>query len=158
MQGDDDTCGVAQPAFICRHKVGFAHCDPAGIVFYPRYFEMVNATVEEWFETGLGFGFAQLHGPMQAAVPTVSLKVDFKQPSRLGDILVFSLFVERVGRSSLDLRIDVNGRADPAGQSRLTVTLTLVFTQKGVTGSAPWPEDLRAKLESKITIQDHHDT
>ncbi|OKH86410.1 hypothetical protein LF95_22635 [Thalassospira sp. TSL5-1] len=146
------------PAFICRHKVGFAHCDPAGIVFYPRYFEMVNATVEEWFETGLGCGFAQLHGPMQAAVPTVSLKVDFKRPSRLGDVLMFALFVGRVGRSSLDLQIEMTGENDPAGQSRLTATLTLVFTQKGITGATPWPENLRAKLESKITRQDHHDT
>ena len=29
--------------------VRFQHCDPAGIVFYPRYLEMINQTVEEWF-------------------------------------------------------------------------------------------------------------
>ena len=35
-------------------EVGFRHCDPAGIVFYPRYAEMVNDTVEHWFKHGLG--------------------------------------------------------------------------------------------------------
>ena len=34
-----------------------AHTDPAGIVFYPRYFEMINAQVEDWFTGPLGCDF-----------------------------------------------------------------------------------------------------
>ena len=34
-------------AFVFPQKVRFQHCDPAGIVFYPRYFEMLNTTIEE---------------------------------------------------------------------------------------------------------------
>ncbi|MCO5127369.1 MAG: hypothetical protein M9957_08845 [Rhodobacteraceae bacterium] len=30
-------------------RVGFNHCDPAGIVFYPRYFEMANTVCESFF-------------------------------------------------------------------------------------------------------------
>ena len=37
-------------AFTVTQRVRFQHCDPAGIVFYPRYFEMLNATIEEWFD------------------------------------------------------------------------------------------------------------
>src|SRR5260370_493059 len=37
-------------AFVSQVQVLFRHCDPAGIVFYPRYFEMVNDLVEEWFD------------------------------------------------------------------------------------------------------------
>ena len=33
--------------------VQFAHCDPAGIVFYARYFEIINEVVEDWFEDAL---------------------------------------------------------------------------------------------------------
>ena len=40
-------------AFTYPHKVLFRHCDPAGIVFYPRYFEMMNDTVEAFFGTAL---------------------------------------------------------------------------------------------------------
>ncbi|PKR51808.1 acyl-CoA thioesterase [Thalassospira marina] len=153
-----------KPAFICLHKVGFAHCDPAGIVFYPRYFEMVNATVEEWFEARLGFGFARIHGAMEAAVPTASINVDFMQPSRLGEVLHFHLYVTRLGRSSLDVHIRAGGgdaAADApltAATTRFQMNATLVFTKKGVTGSAPWPDDLRAALEREITKQDQHDT
>ena len=30
--------------FSHEQRVRFGHCDPAGIVFYPRYFEMINLT------------------------------------------------------------------------------------------------------------------
>ena len=29
--------------------VRFEHCDAAGIIFYPRFFALVNETVEDWF-------------------------------------------------------------------------------------------------------------
>ena len=35
--------------FATEILVRFQHCDPAGIVFYPRYFEMISQSVEEWF-------------------------------------------------------------------------------------------------------------
>ena len=37
--------------------VRFGHCDPATFVFYPRYFEMINSFVEDWFEDGLEASF-----------------------------------------------------------------------------------------------------
>ncbi|KAF5290196.1 hypothetical protein FQR65_LT20676 [Abscondita terminalis] len=46
-------------------EIGFRHCDPAGIVFYPRYAEMINDTVEHWFKHGLGMDFDCLHRPRQ---------------------------------------------------------------------------------------------
>ena len=42
-------------------RIEFNHCDPAGIVFYPRYVEMLNDVVEHWFQHALGCSFAQLH-------------------------------------------------------------------------------------------------
>ena len=36
-------------AFTYEEKVLFRHCDPAGIVFFPRYFEMINDCVEYFF-------------------------------------------------------------------------------------------------------------
>jgi len=147
-----------RPVFCCRHKVGFAHCDPAGIVFYPRYFEMVNATVEEWFETALDFSFAKIHGDMVAAVPIAAINIDFRHPSRLGDVLEFRLYVTRLGRSSIDLQITAAPADAPDGTDRFTMTSTLVFTRKDIAGSAPWPADLRTALQHHINKQDQHDT
>jgi hypothetical protein len=62
----------------------FAHCDPAGIVFYPRYIEMLNAVVEDWFAEELGFSFQEIL-KSNLGIPTVHLNADFISPGRLGD-------------------------------------------------------------------------
>ncbi len=126
---------------VYRHEqpVMFQHCDPAGIVFYPRYFEMLNATVETWFEA-LGFPFARILGPMALGVPTVATAATFHAPSRLGERLGFALEVERVGRTSLALALG----ADCAGERRLSATATLVCVAAGSGRPVPWPDPLRA--------------
>jgi 4-hydroxybenzoyl-CoA thioesterase len=132
--------------FTLQQKVRFQHCDPAGIVFYPRYFEMVTATVEEWFAQRLGVPFETLHGPLGAAVPTASLRIDFHAPSRLGDVLEFRLRPIRIGRSSVGLSIEAHCGAE----RRLTMESTLVFTREGASKPHSWPEDLRARISRDL--------
>ena len=51
-----------------RHiRIEFNHCDPAGIVFYPRYFEMTNSVVENFFADVVGV-YDVLGGSPDAAV------------------------------------------------------------------------------------------
>jgi 4-hydroxybenzoyl-CoA thioesterase len=132
--------------FTLQQKVRFQHCDPAGIVFYPRYFEMINATVEEWFAQRLGVPFETLHGSLGAAVPTVSLTVEFHAPSRHGDILEFRLRPTRIGRSSVGLSIE----AYCGAEKRVSMESTLVFTSKGASNPDSWPENLRARISQEL--------
>ena len=39
-------------------RIRFAHCDPAGIVFFPQYLVMVNNLVEDWVTDALGVPYA----------------------------------------------------------------------------------------------------
>ena len=114
-------------------KVRFQHCDPAGIVFFPRYFEMTNQVVEDWFEDALQLSFQELHSQMRVGVPTVRMECDFNRPSRIGDELAFSLWVEQLGNSSFTLRIT----AYHEGELRLSARPTLAYVQLG--------KDVRAK-------------
>lgn len=134
---------MAEAAFRTQAKVLFQHCDPAGIVFYPRYFEMINAVIEEWFEAGLGVSFADLVGPRRAGVPTARIEATFHAPSRLGDLLDFALEVTRLGGASLDIAV----RASAGGEARLTCTATLVHVDRDSLRAVRWPDDLRARLD-----------
>jgi 4-hydroxybenzoyl-CoA thioesterase len=138
--------------FTLQQKVRFQHCDPAGIVFYPRYFEMVTAVVEEWFAQRLGVPFETLHGPLGAAVPTASISVDFHAPSRLGDVLEFRLRPTRIGRSSVGLAIEAHCGAE----RRLSMESTLVFTKEGASKPDAWPENIRARISQGLggTVKD----
>jgi 4-hydroxybenzoyl-CoA thioesterase len=141
--------------FTLRQKVYFQHCDPAGIVFYPRYFEMINSIIEEWFAQRLGAPFETLHA--SAAVPTVAIKIEFHAPSKLGDILEFRLRPTRIGRSSVDLAIEAHCGAE----KKISLTSTLVFTGKGSNGSKSWPADIRTRIARELNelvtddAQDH---
>jgi 4-hydroxybenzoyl-CoA thioesterase len=128
--------------FQYQQKVLFQHCDPAGIVFYPRYYEMLNACVETWFDTQLNYSFTYMHGPAGGGVPTVRHSADFHAPSRHGDDLGFGLRIIRVGKSSIDLVIKVTC----AGQLRVHFETRLVFIHQDSGRSEPWPADLRQKL------------
>lgn len=127
--------------FTCRQPVMFQHCDPAGIMFYPRYFEMLNAVTETWFAERLGVSFADLVGPRGAGVPTARIEAEFLRPSRLGEVLRFGVRATRLGRSSADLAFEAHG---PEGL-RLRARSVLVHVD-AAGRAAPWPDDLRAAL------------
>lgn len=119
--------------FTRKQTIRFKHCDPAGIVFYPRYFEIINDTVEDYFGAVLSYPF---HRMMPAnGVPTVAIQTQFHAPSRHGDSLDITLHLKRVGRTSVTLQ----QIAKCAEELRFDAELTLVHVDE--TGaSTPWPE------------------
>jgi len=129
--------------FEAEVLVRWAHTDPAGIVFYPRYFEMINALVEDWFAGPLGCDFDTLHGELGIGVPTVSIECEFARPSRLGDSLVFGLVVERIGKGSFTLRIAANDRN---GEQRMKARLVLACIDLETGRARPIPEEIRSRM------------
>ena len=85
--------------FTKQEKIRFKHIDYAGIVFYPRFLEMLNDLVEDWFEEALDRPFSKMHETN--GIPTVDLKIQFKKPARLGEILTKKLWVIELKTSSL---------------------------------------------------------
>lgn len=126
-------------AFTHHVTVEFQHCDPAGIVFYPRYFEMISATVERFFTDGLRDSFARMHLIDRVGVPTAHIEVDFRSPSRLEDRLALTLEVERIGQSSLALRTTCRC----GGDLRFEARSTLVNFDFNASRSRPWSEAQR---------------
>ncbi|MCE0505826.1 MULTISPECIES: acyl-CoA thioesterase [unclassified Roseivivax] len=131
-------------AFEHRIPVMFQHCDPAGIVFYPRYFEMINATVETFFAEAVGWSFGQMHVAERVGVPAGKMETDFHAPSRLGDVLDWRLTVQRIGGASLDLEIAASAEGEP----RLTARVTLILVDLDHMTSRRWPEPRRSILET----------
>jgi 4-hydroxybenzoyl-CoA thioesterase len=85
--------------FTKTEKIRFQHIDYAGIVFYPRYLEMLNTLVEDFFEEALDLPFNKMHET--GGIPTVDLKIQFKKPARLGEILTKYFWIKTIGKSSL---------------------------------------------------------
>lgn len=128
--------------YVSRQLVRFAHVDAAGIVFYPRYFEMLNAAVEDYFSDVVGVDFAVMHMERALGVPTVRIDAEFIAPSRLMDELDFVLDVRRTGRTSAAIGVEVRCGADV----RLRIEVVLVCMDLKSGRPVVWPEDMRPDL------------
>ncbi len=132
--------------FRTRLPLRFAHCDPAGIAYYPRYFELCDAAIEDWTAEVLGVSRREMHFAQGLGMPTVTLSADFAIPSRLGDLLDFTVRVTRVGRSSVDLKVDI----DCGDERRFCVRYTQVLTDLARGKSHPWPPELLERLTKDL--------
>ncbi|HEX4885702.1 MAG TPA: thioesterase family protein [Casimicrobiaceae bacterium] len=126
---------------VVKH-VRFSHCDPAGIVFYPRYFEILHEAKEDWLREAVGMPLRELIGVRHRGLPIVRLETEFAAPSRLGDALDIAVAVARIGGASLHLDYE----ATCAGERRLSARTVVVHIRMDDGRPEPFDDDLRARL------------
>ncbi len=86
-------------------RIVWGDCDPAGIVFYPRYFEMFDASTTALFERALGmtkYEFVKAYDTV--GYPMVDTRARFLLPTRYGDDVVIETEITEIKRSSFSLR------------------------------------------------------
>jgi 4-hydroxybenzoyl-CoA thioesterase len=133
---------MAGAAFSVDMPIRFSHSDPAGIVYYPNYFDMFNAVIEDWFNASLRIDYAAQILESRLGLPTVHAECDFFVPSRMGERLTYTLLVRDIGRSSL--KLEIVGHVGP--QERLRARLVLVVISLDSHRSIPIPPLLRERL------------
>ena len=123
--------------------VRFEHCDAAGLMFYPRFFGLVNEMVEDWF-AALGAPFKQMHVDAKKGVPTVKLDAQFGKPARMGDRMTQTLHVAQIGGASCTLIHEAS--IDDAPVARFEQVI--VYVDLNGMGPEPWPEPLRKAMSA----------
>ena len=122
-------------------RIEWGDCDPAGIVFFPRYFAYFDACTMSLFEAA-GFKKQDLFARYDfGGFPMVDVQAKFHIPSRFGDDVVFESRVTRWGRSSFDVSHQVirpEGLAVEGFEKR-------VWTGKGLK-STPTPEEIVSRF------------
>jgi 4-hydroxybenzoyl-CoA thioesterase len=89
--------------FVNRRSVTieWGDCDPAGIVFFPRYFAMFDASTAHLFAAALGYDkFALRKRFGIVGFPIVDTSARFIIPSRYGETVTIETTISRFGRSS----------------------------------------------------------
>jgi len=137
-----------QGAFTRTVPIRFSHCDPAGIVYFPHYFDMFNGLIEDWYTEQLGVDYSELILNERHGFPFVHIETDFKIPSRMGEQLDLTLLLTRVGRSSLSTVIVGHLGGTERLRARLTTVMTSLETHKAI--ELPLP--LRRKFEAYLEL------
>lgn len=136
--------------FEREQLIRFSHCDPAGIVFFPQYFVLFNGHVEDWFDEGLGLGYAKVVIGQRIGLPTVALQCEFMKPSRMGERVQLGLAVRELGRSSI--KLELTCRKD--GELRVRVRQVIVTTSLDDGLSRPIAQNVREAIERFGFVRD----
>jgi 4-hydroxybenzoyl-CoA thioesterase len=131
-------------------RIVWGDCDPAGIVFYPRYFEMFDTSTTALFERALGmtkFQFVKAYNSV--GYPMVDTRARFLLPTRYGDDVVIETTVSEIRRSSFDIR----HRLMKDGELAVEGFETRVWVERDPADpdkikAKPLPPDMVAKLSA----------
>lgn len=85
-------------------RIEWGDCDPAGIVYFPRYLEYFDRCTRALFERAGLFKRDMLKTYAIAGIPVVDIQAQFMIPSRYGDDVVVESSVSKWGNSSFVVR------------------------------------------------------
>jgi len=129
-------------------RVQWGDCDPAGIVFYPRYFEWIDASTILLFEKATGMiksKMLETYGG--AGLALLEARAVFKVASRYGEDLDIDTRVTEFRRSSFF----VEHKVTKAGVLALEAYETRLWTvrdAKGAMRSGALPPEIRAAFQA----------
>jgi 4-hydroxybenzoyl-CoA thioesterase len=87
-----------------KTRIEWCDCDPAGIIFYPRYFEIFDTSTTVLFERALGMNkIDYLKAYDFAGHPLVQSRARFRVPTRFGDEVAIETTLVGIGRSSFKI-------------------------------------------------------
>jgi 4-hydroxybenzoyl-CoA thioesterase len=129
-------------------RIEWQHCDPAGIVFYPRYFAMFDSSTTYLFEKALGMTKIKfLKHYDVVGYPMVDTRGKFHIPGVFGDDVEIRTTVTEVRRSSFSLEHQIlkdDAVAVEGWETRVWVGKDPANPEK--IKSKPIPPDVVAKL------------
>ncbi len=138
------------PNLINRRQltIEWGICDPAGIVFNARFFELFDASTWALFEAALGVPRHQLSETFGIlGIPLVDARARFVTPVKFGDAIEMEAQVSEFRRSSFDVahRILIDGTLATEGRET-RVWAGWDDQDRSRMRATPVPEAVRAKF------------
>jgi 4-hydroxybenzoyl-CoA thioesterase len=131
-------------------RIEWGDCDPAGIVFYPRFFAMFDHSTTTLITAATGLNKYELFQTYDfAGYPMVDTRARFMIPCRFGDDVTIESAFAKIGRSSFE----IEHRLFKKGELCLEGFETRVWVGHDPQDptrikSKPIPDDLAAKFRA----------
>ena len=134
--------------FTIEERVRWGDVDAAGIIFYGSYIRFFEIAETELFRA-VGLPYGVVFDELNIWLPRVHLECDFHRAAQLDDLLEVSVWVGKIGTTSLRLNFEVRRKdRDDKIEERLIATahFVLVSTRRDNLQPVPVPEELRRAL------------
>ena len=125
--------------------VRFGDLDAAGIAYYPNLVNFLHEAFEDFFRGHVGRSFPEVYAE-GISFPAVKLEMEFVSPVRYGDSVEVAVGVERIGRSSVQVRYEGSVKGRPVFHARNIVVVVDMKTFRPV----PLPDRLLTRFEAAL--------
>lgn len=128
--------------------VEWGDCDPAGIVYFPRFFEYFDACTNALFERA-GFHKAEMlthYGLL--GIPMIDTRAQFYAPASFGEVVVVESRITEWGRSSFQVehKLYKGDVLAAEGSEKRVWTVRDTRAPNGIR-SEPIPEEVKARFK-----------
>ncbi|MGQ0765067.1 MAG: acyl-CoA thioesterase [Gemmatimonadota bacterium] len=129
--------------FVIHEFVRWRDVDPAGIIRYDAYTRFMELGESELFRS-LGISYRDFAGRLDFSIPRRALHLDFESPPTLDEKLQISVWISRIGNTSLTLNFEFRG---PEDILRATGFMVLVCVARGSLKPRSWPGEFLSQIE-----------
>jgi 4-hydroxybenzoyl-CoA thioesterase len=130
--------------------VEWGDCDPAGIVFFPRYFQWFDASTAALFESVGLPKTVMLARFAIMGIPVVDVRARFRRPSSFGDRVVIESRIEKWGRASFEVEHALL-RDDAVAVEGYEKRVWVERAPDGTIRSLPLPEEVIALFSGEVS-------
>jgi len=142
---------MAHQKFSIEERVRWGDVDAASIIFYGAYIRFFEFAETELFRA-VGLPYGVMFDQSDIWLPRVHLECDFLRAARLDDLLEVSVYVGRIGNSSM--RLDFEVRRKDEEELVATAHFVLAAVKKDTFEKVSVPDELRKRL-APYTASEH---
>lgn len=130
-----------------RQQVRYRDVDMQQIVYFAKYLEYVDIALDDYLRS-LGMAVSETAPRGEYDTAMVHVELDYLAPARYDDLIDVGIRIERLGRSSMDARFEIQR----AGEPLVRGSLVLVNFDRETGRSRALPERLRALIREREGI------
>ncbi len=131
--------------FTTSILVRFGDLDGAGIAYYPNLVNFLHEAFEDFFKGHVGRPYPEVY-KAGIGFPTVKVEMEFFAPVHYGDQVEVGVAVERIGRSSVQIRYEGSVGGRPVFRARnVAVTVDMKIFR-----ATPIPDWLRDRFQAAM--------
>lgn len=137
--------------YCIEERVRWGDVDAASIIFYGAYIRFFEFAETELFRS-VGLPYGVMFDELDVWLPRVHLECDFRHAAKLDDLLEVSVWVGRIGNSSLRLNFEVRRK----GEDTLVAEahFVLVAVRRDTFETVPIPQELKQRLAPYVSADE----
>ncbi len=144
---------MATKKFSTRHRVYWADCDAAGILYFARFFHYFEMAEEELFAS-LGRPRGEFLDSLRVGFPRAEAWARFFRPLRLGDQIEATAWIGKRTRTALVYHFELRreGDSELAAEGHYRV----VCVRRDSFRPIPWPQEVLDLLQDYLPPLSKH--